>query len=259
MLPEITKHDLDAALEDVSTAVLSDARVFQPPVNAFTVAATLGIDVVHDREQPGRARFVQLSGGPRCSESGGGTIFLRPEPRRERRQWAVAHEIGERWAHRVFRILGVDPLEAPPHTREHVANLLAGRLLLPQTWFAADAAACGWDLFHLKSRYETASHELIARRMLDCGPRVIISIFDQGQLSMRRSNVTGRVPPPTRLEQECWQQAHRHGLPHHIGFALSEIRAWPVHETNWKREILRTSAESFCDHPENRPEYSLAW
>ncbi len=251
MLPEITKHDFDAALEDVSSEVLSKADVLRPPIDAFAVAAMLGIDVAHDRRQPGRARFVRLGGGVPRSKAGVGTIFLRPEPRRERRQWAVAHEIGERWAHHVFATLGVDPQESPPHARERVANLLAGRLLLPKAWFATDAAECGWDLFRLKSIYKTASHELIARRMLDFSTPIIISIFDQGRLSMRRSNVTGHVPSPTKMERDCWQHAHRQGCPHQVFIALSEIRAWPIHEPNWKREILRTSAEAFTESSES--------
>ena len=48
-----------------------------------------------------------------------------------------------------------------------MANNLAGRLLLPTAWFVADAAAENWDLIALKHRYATASHELIARRMLE--------------------------------------------------------------------------------------------
>ncbi|MEA1952135.1 MAG: ImmA/IrrE family metallo-endopeptidase, partial [Planctomycetota bacterium] len=73
------------------------------------------------------------------------SILLRPDPRAERRQWAVAHEIGEHVAWRVFGRLGVDPREAGPDSRESVANQLAGRLLLPGEWFEADAVACGWD------------------------------------------------------------------------------------------------------------------
>ena len=113
---------------------------------------------------------------------------MRPEPRLERRQWAVAHEIGEHVAYRVFLQWGVDPRETAPKAREAVANNLAGRLLLPTAWFAADGAACGWDLLALKARYRTASHELIARRMLECRPPVIISIFDHRRISFRRSN-----------------------------------------------------------------------
>jgi len=257
MLPEISKHELEAALEATAGMVLAEADVFAPPVDAFAVATSLGIDVAHDRQQPGRARFVQLGNEGRGVQPGGGTIFLRPEPRRERRQWAVAHEVGERWAYRVFETLGVDPEETLLHSREQVANLLAARLLLPGTWFVDDATTCGWDLLELKSLYATASHELIARRMLDFSPPVIISIYDQGALTMRRSNVPGQVPGPMPVESECWQQAHCQGTPHHVKGSVADVQAWPVHEPQWKREIVRTSAEVFLEGVWNVPVESI--
>ena len=140
------------------------------------------------------------------------TILLRSDPRGERRHWAVAHEIGEFAAYRVFTQWGVDVREVAPRAREEVANRLAGRLLLPTAWFLADAASGGWDLLALKSQYATASHELIARRMLECPPPVIVTIFDHRAVSFRRSNVPGQVPPPSAAE---WPVAHgpRRRLP----------------------------------------------
>ena len=120
-----------------------------------------------------------------------------------------------------------------------VANQLAGRLLLPTAWFTADGATCGWDLIALKARYATASHELIARRMLECRPPVVISIFDHRRLSFRRSNVPGRVPPPLPGEMECWRQVHRGCRPLRTCQGPRVIQGWPIHEEGWKREILR--------------------
>ena len=146
---------------------------------------------------------------------------------------------------RVFALWGVDPRETQANARELVANNLAGRLLLPTAWFAADAADCGWDLFSLKARYHTASHELIARRMLECRPPVIISIFDHRQLSFRRSNLPGRVPPPSPAEMECWRQIHQHCSQLPTESAGGHIQGWPIHEEGWKREILRMEIEEW--------------
>ena len=84
----------------------------------------------------------------------------------------------------MFEILGVDAREAPPNTRESVANQLAGRLLLPVAWFKPKAVRAGWDLFELKREFSTASHELIARRMLDFEPAVMITVFDHGRIDV---------------------------------------------------------------------------
>ena len=95
----------------------------------------------------------------------------------------------------MFRSLSVDPREAPPAARETVANQLAARILLPRGEFGCDARACDWNLLELKQRYVTASHELIARRMLDFTPAVIITIFDQGRRTFRRGNLPFRALP----------------------------------------------------------------
>ncbi|HUT10047.1 MAG TPA: ImmA/IrrE family metallo-endopeptidase [Thermoguttaceae bacterium] len=241
MLAEIVPEELAAGLDAVAWQVLAEAGVEGPPVDAFEVARALGIAVALDDRQRGRARYVRLAGRGRRRPRA--TILLRPDPRAERRQWAVAHEIGEHAARRVFAHLGVDPREAGPNARETAANHLAGRLLLPTEWFAADAVDCGWDLVELKSRYATASHELIARRMLECGPPVIISIFDHQELYFRRSNLPGRVPPPSSVEIQCWRAVHAANRPQQAYEGPRTIQGWPVHEEGWKREILRTEVE----------------
>ena len=92
------------------------------------------------------------------------TILLRSDPRAERRQWALAHEIGEHAAHRVFLRLGVDFREVTANEREALANSMAGRLLLPTRWFAKEAAAqChtgGVELWQVHLDYIVVAHQL---------------------------------------------------------------------------------------------------
>jgi Zn-dependent peptidase ImmA (M78 family) len=237
MLPEFTCEELAAGLDRVAETVLEEARVDRPPVDAFAIAKTLGIAVAVDDRQDGRARCVRLGDGR--SGRTKAAILLRSEPRFERQQWAIAHEIGEYVAYRVFLEWGIDPRETAPNARETVANNLAGRMLLPTAWFAYDGAECGWDLIALKARYHTASHELIARRMLECRPPVIISIFDHQRVSFRRSNLPGRLPPLSKAEIDCWHSVHRHNRPLRTDGVSSQVQGWPIHEDGWKREILR--------------------
>jgi hypothetical protein len=245
MFAGLVREEFAAGLDAVVLEILAEAGVQEPPVDAFAVARALGITVAVDDCQSGRARYVRLSAhrGLRARP----TILLRSDPRAERCHWAVAHEIGEHAAYRVFARFGVEAVEAAADAREAVANQLAGRLLLPTPWFEADAARCGWDLICLKARYGTASHELLARRMLECGPPVIISIFDQRRLSFRRSNVAGRVPPLSMAERDCWREVHNAGRPQETCQGTCTIRGWPVHEEQWKREILRTELSEFAD------------
>lgn len=236
MLPELTREEFALVLRDVAADLLCGAGVAAPPVDAIAVAARLGLIVAEDARQSGRARYVRL--GRAGGQVGQPAILVRPEPRPERRQWAVAHEIGEHMAWRVFAALGVDPTEAPALARERVANSLAGQILVPQAWFTAAGSQCGWDLARLKERFGTASHELLARRMLDAPPPIIVTVFDQGRIGFRRSNLLARVPPLAAEEQACWADAHRGRASHRAG--RLRVAGWPVHEPGWQREILRT-------------------
>lgn len=244
MLPEFTREELAAGLDRVVEDLLAKAHIDAPPVDAFAVARALGIAVALDDRQSGRARYVRLSN--RRSQQLRPMILISPEPRLERQQWAIAHEIGEHVACHVFAQWGADPCEAAPNARESVANNLAGRLLLPTAWFATDGATSHWDLMELKSCFCTASHELIARRMLECCPPVIISIFDQRRVSFRRSNLLGHVPPLSPIEMQCWRDVHHENRPVRSDEGPNVIQGWPIHEEGWKREILRRELDEYA-------------
>jgi Zn-dependent peptidase ImmA (M78 family) len=240
MLAEIPFEQVRDVVDGVAQRILAAAGIAGPPVDAFEVARRLGIVLAWDDATDVRARFVRL---PAAAGDRQPTILVADDPRPERRHWAVAHEIGECEAHRVFAELGVDPRHAPPGAREAAANQLAGRLLLPRDWFAADGAELAWDLVELKARYATASHELIARRMLEMAPPAIITVFDHDRQKWRRGNC-GRTPPLTPPECAARRAAHRLGRPaqcdrRELPDGIDDVRAWPVHEPNWKREIIR--------------------
>jgi Zn-dependent peptidase ImmA (M78 family) len=252
MLAEIPAEEFALALDECADGLLWEAGVSGPPVDAFHLAGQLGMLVARDNHMPQRAHFVRLDDVAHRT-AGQDTIVLGPEPRSERRHWAVAHEIGESAAHRVFAALGVPADTAPPRAREVVANHLASALLLPRHWFAADGRRFEWDLLKLKTRYATASHELIARRMLEITPPVVITLCDQGRITWRRSNLPGRPPTITGIERQVWLAAHDSGIASHKKlnpetYGLEEVHAWPIHEPGWRREILRSEiAMTFDD------------
>ena len=243
MLPEIPIEEFTAALDACVADVLWQAGVETPPVDAAVVAGRIGLVVARDEAMPYRGRFVRLAdrrGRPQPQ----GTIVVGPAERPERLQWAIAHEIGESVAYRVFDALAVRPDTAPATARELVANRLASCLLLPRPWFARDGGSLDWDLPALKERYATASHELIARRMLDMRPAIVVTLCDLGRVEWRRSNAAPRPPQMLPEELAAWRQSHELGVtasavldPSTTG--LESVRCWPVHEPDWKREILR--------------------
>ena len=252
MLTEIPAEQFATTVEAVAREVLAEVEWNRPPIDTLVIAERLGMVVARDTAMEVRARFVRLnptSGDPRGrgeeGRAGRGTILLADDPRPERRQWAVAHEVGESLAHRVFVRLGVSLIDLPSSGRERVANHLASCLLLPRDWLAADGEAVGWDLLELKQIFSTASHELIARRMLEMMPPVIVTLFDQGALQWRRSNVAHRPPALTSAEASVWRSAFERSeateyAESELPEGISHIRCWPVHEPGWRREILRT-------------------
>jgi hypothetical protein len=247
MLSEIPDDEFTAALDACAADALWEAGVGSPPVDALAVAEALQLAVAHDYAMPCRGRYVRLAdhdGG-----GGQGTIVVGLAERPEREQWAIAHEIGECIAYRVFERLGVAFDEALPTARELVANRLASALLLPRRWFAADGREVDWDLLELKDRYSTASHELIARRMLEMRQPVVMTICDHGRVHWRRSNVSARPPDMLAGEKAVWRETHQTGLPSSdlldAECGLDFVRCWPVHEPGWKREIIRSEIAAF--------------
>lgn len=257
MLAEIPVTEYQAALDRCAEDLLWEANIGRPPVDAFGVAQRLGLVVTHDATMPGRARHARLAPGDR--RAGIQAIVLATEDRPERRQFAVAHEIGEAHAHRVYESLGVDPRETNAATREEIANGLAGRLLVPTKWLRGLWRELDGDLLALKQELATASHELIARRVLECvRVPVVVTLTDQGCVAWRRWNLSGTAPPRLDLETDCQRHANETGQPAWgegrdephgaYGPPIDRVRSWPIHEPAWQREI--TITELLGDEPD---------
>ncbi len=223
------------AAADVADELLTQAGITAPPVDALELCNSIGIVVAFDAGQEMRGRHKRIAEQP--------TIFLKPDERPERLQWAAAHELGEAIVWRVFARGDCADETILPHEREAAANLLASRLLLPRRWFVADARGTGYDLLELKRIYATASHELIAWRMLDLEAPAIVSLFDQGRLMRRRADQGRRPPPLHALEQRAWQQVHKTSRCVCLREEGLCVQAWPVHEPHWRREFVRFSGE----------------
>lgn len=247
---DFTPEELTDALERTVTEVLWEAGVIQPPVDAVLAAQRLGLAIATDTGALHRGRIVRMAAGAESMVAS--AILLAPEERPERQQWAVAHEIGESAFHRLLGHLGVSPMEAEGRFRERCANAFATALLLPRRWFLADGRELDWDLLALKARCATASHELIARRMLEMPAPAVITLFDQGRRVWRRGTEGLRIPPLLLAEEACRRQAHLRGKPAEAdsdcdGAGRIRVRCWPVHEPGWRREIMRTELQD-CDY-----------
>jgi Zn-dependent peptidase ImmA (M78 family) len=236
MIEDLSREEVTAAVDRAVEELLRGAGVEAPPVDAIALAQRhLGIIVCLDRRQQQRGRAQRSAGRKQ--------IFLRPEPTEERHQWTVAHEIGEHLKPALLRRLGLAPQQTRAMAGESLANLFAYRLLVPTCWFAADAPAAGYELPELKERYRSASHEVVAWRFLDLPEPCVITVFDNEHVSRRRSNawrITRELAP---AERECQRYVNHYSRPRVVRASGWTVQGWPVHQADWKREILRSVFE----------------
>lgn len=238
MPEQVTREEVVEQVDRVIAELLRAAGVEGPPVDAIALAqGHLKMIVCLDRRQQQRGRAQRAAGRRQ--------IFLRPEPTEERHQWTVAHEIAEHLKAALLGQLGLDPEGTRAMAGESLANLFAHRLLTPTAWFAADAQALQYDVPELKKRYHTASHEVVAKRLLDLPEPCVITILDNDAVHFRRSTgprVRKQLEPP---EKECQQYVNHYSRPRVVRADGWTVQGWPVHQPDWKREILRSVYEEW--------------
>ena len=238
MLDALPREEIITAMDRLVDELLDQAGVEAPPVDAIALAqGHLGMEICLDGRQQQRGRAQRADGKQR--------IYLRPEPTEERHQWTVAHEIGEHLKVRLLERLAWPVEETRAMTGESLANLFAYHLLVPSRWFASDVRDLQFDLLQLKQRYRTASHEVLAGRFLDLPDPCIVTIIDNDRISRRKSNAW---PTRRRLEpaeEKCQRQVRKSGEPCCVAENGWTVHGWPVHQTGWQREILRSFVEEW--------------
>jgi Zn-dependent peptidase ImmA (M78 family) len=123
---------------------------------------------------------------------------------------------------------------------ESLANLFAYHLLVPTCWFPDDAKLHDWDVLELKQKYRTASHEVIAWRMLDLASPCIITVVDNDHIHRRRSNAYRVRKELEEAEKQCQRYVNQFNRPRVVRENGWTVQGWPVHQPDWKREILRS-------------------
>ena len=233
MLDDMPREDVVATVDRMVEELLRGANIQQPPVDSIALAqGHLGMVICMDKRQAQRGRAQRAAGKKQ--------IYLRPEPREERHQWTVAHEIGEYIKSDLLTRLGMEPGQTRAMAGESLANLFAYRLLVPTCWFADDAPACDYDLLALKEKYATSSHEVLAWRFLDLPEPCIVTILDNEAITRRRSNswpIKRQLEP---AEEKCQQYVHHYSRARRVQENGWTVQGWPVHQIDWKREILRS-------------------
>jgi hypothetical protein len=232
VVEDLSREDVVQCVDRAVDELLAEAGVAGPPVDAVGLATNhLKLDLEARRRGRGR----------RADEDEG---FARGPASEEQRQWAAAQAVGDHFKPVLLERLGFEPGERVAMPGESLSGLFARHLLVPAAWFAADARACDCDLLQLKDRYRTASHELIAFRLLDLPEPCIITIIDDDRVHRRRSNawpVKKRLEP---AEAECHRAVTRDGKPHAVRSGAWAVWGWPVWQGGRNREVLRSVVDT---------------
>lgn len=223
------------ACDTVVDEKLERVGLKNPPVDAFDVAKSLGVEVVLSEHLLRRTRWRRTD----CQS----TIFLKPDKNTARMHWQIAHELGEMLVPEVVLATGHQtPIGGL--LREQIANELAGRMLLPRRWFFEAMEREDFDLLMLKEQFSTASFELILLGMLRWPQWSMVSIFHENEAPRRFCN-QGKVQAPTTLEFDVWDECRRSGRPCDLSEDGVRVQAWPIHDETSKRELIRTT-EADC-------------
>ena len=217
--------EISADLERIVDWLIDDCKLTSPPIDCLQLSHNLS---------RGAFRFEKLGNRGEITWAGNErAVAIRAEDRMERAQWTAAHEIGELVLPQRMEFCDAIELDV-------LCNRFAMLLLAPRKWYWDDCRRLRFDLLKLKEIYGTASHEVLALRMLDLPTPALVTIFDHGRMTRRTANLAFRAPELTPTERSAQTVARTTGAPTRMFGDGVHVCAWPVHEPNWPREILRT-------------------
>src|SRR5262249_52986409 len=132
------------------------------------------------------------------------------------------------------------PDERRPLMGESLTTLIASHLLLPTSWFSGDARRLAYDIAELKKLYATVAPDVIAWRLLDLAEPCIITIVDNDHVKRRRSHAWRVGREREAPERACQRYVNHSSQPRVVCADGWTVQGWPVHQPDWKREILRS-------------------
>lgn len=233
---DLTREEVLGLIDRMVEQILDQAGMVEPPVDALSLARDpFGMEIrLESGSSPSRIY-------PRRSVSP--SLVLDSDWTEEVSQWKAAQAIGFYLKPKILDQLGCGK-DLAMGFGESLANLLAQRLLVPLPMLADEFRRSDQDLLVLKERFSTASHEIIALRLLDLPDPCIITIVDNGHVVKRRSNSWRVRKELAPLEKQVQQYVKKYSRPQSIHESGWSIKGWPIHESDWKREILRSVVDS---------------
>jgi len=233
---DFSQDELLEVIDRLVAGLIERAGVERPPVDALTLAEEhLGIpvEVVQPAEEDERGRRRLRA------QSAIGGIALSPDMTLEQRHKAAADGIARALLPEILHKLGILPGTENRQFAVHIRGLFVGRLLAPTKLLRAALRECRADLVALKKQFTTSGMEMLALRLLDLDEACVVSIIDDGIVSIRRGN---RGPAGKKLEsaeQTCHDRVAELELPQRVRADGWTVSGWPVRGGSFRRIILR--------------------
>lgn len=204
-----------------------------PPIDLNRLAEALCVPVEHDPTLKVRGKIV--------GEAGRAKIILGPAERPEREQSALGHELAEYVRAEIRAKLG----RLVDEELEKWCDVLMAYLLTPAIYFDDVRRQCGGCVYRIKKSFSTASHELIANRLVEYeDDPAVLWVVDNNR--WRKSVTTQHWSlKPTKLEEEVQRIANASGEFERREDGALSVRCWPVHEPGWQRELIITTMAAY--------------
>lgn len=240
MKEDLTREEVVTSIDEMINSLLATAGVARPPIDAVTLAQQhLGLLICLDQGHEQRER----SRNPRGSKQ----VLLSPDQTEEQKQWTVARAVGGHLKADLLQRLGFAAEERRALMGESLANLIAGRLLVPSCWLQEEARSCDFDLLELKRLFGTAIEEVIAGRLLDLSEPCIITLIESDLVQRRRSNAWRVRKELSEPEKRCQRSVSLSSQPALVREKGWTVQGWPIHRADGTRVILRSVVDEDAD------------
>lgn len=221
-------YDLHLLLDNLVQEFLTLASFHQPPIDADALLNAKAWQLLGlDAPSPHSKKSVQVF-DPKESESA-----------EVKKQWLAAQTLASSLQNEAKARWEKSNDTQASHGISFI-NLIAQRILVPTHWLKTLALSVDYDLLELKRIFKTPAYEVLALRLLDLHNPCIITIVDNGHIFKRKSNccIPAKTLSPT--EAMVLNYVHENSRPKKVNDQGWQVSGWPVHQLDWRREILRS-------------------
>lgn len=221
-------YDLHLLLDNLVQEFLAKASLHQPPIDACALLNAKAWQLLElDAPSILSKKSIQVF-DPKESESA-----------EVKKQWLAAQSLASS-LQKEAKLRWEKSNDTQAAQGISYINLIAQRILVPTQWLKSLALQFDYDLLELKRIFKTPAYEIIALRMLDLDSPCIITIVDNGHIFKRKSNCCNPPKTLSPAESMVLNYVHENSRPKKVNDQGWQVAGWPVHQLDWRREILRS-------------------